>query len=320
MKTVLLVALFSVGYVFAQVGQGCGGLNDPNTQGYPFPPPDYGSWGACGQDQVDGGSCNIACDDNGPGFVWTIAGPAYTCTNGVWGGGPQSCQYANYVSGKKNCTVPPWYWYQNTYSGCTSNCGGTQTQTRTPYSLGESGGEPCPSLTWIYNCGQMYCTDTILTQGYYKWGPFCADSTSSRTVNYRFITDEAIDMYVFDQADYTRYTWDASIINPLNAYYSPAYAHLNTQYQVDSFTVPAGQCYYMVLDDTNVGPTKTQQNQVPGIPDTFNVHFSFSGINTADGFSDFQNQLGVFQPASASKISLTLLSAFLVAFTLFLVN
>jgi len=279
------------------------------------PPPDHGDWGACGPDQDDGGSCTITCDNLGPGYVWNVAGPAYTCNNGNWGGGPQSCQYASYQYGKKNCSVPAWNYYMNTYSPCTTQCGGTQTITRSVYSYGEAGGEPCPALSWNQRCGNNYCQDTMLTQGYYRWGPFCADATSSRTVHYRVQTDENIDLYVFDSADFVRYTWDASLITPLNAYYQPAYAHLSTNYQIDTFTVPAGQCYYMVLDNTNVGPTKTQANQNPPYPDTFNIRYSFQGINSADGFSDFNYQYGVFQAGSATQLSLSFFGAFLTVLT-----
>jgi len=155
----------------------------------------------------------------------------------------------------------------------------------------------------------------MVTQGYYRWGPFCAGS-SPRTVNYRFRSDRNIDVYIFDSADFVRYSWDASLIKPLNAYYSPAFAHLNTNFEIDSFTVPANACYYMVLDNTNVGPTKTRDDDQDGVPDTFNVHFSFSGINGADGFSDFSHQYGVFQPASASQLSLSFFGAFLTILTI----
>jgi len=276
-------------YVNAQIGKGSGtGFINQNVA-----PPDWGDWGACGPDAADGASCSITCDNNGPGYVWNIAGPPYVCSDGKWTGGPQSCQFADYQYGKKNCTFPLWSQFQFTQTQCTSNCGGTQTNTRSVYSLGEPGGVPCPALSWTSYCGSLYCTAEMVTGGYYYWGPFCS-ANAPRTINYRILTDQNIDLYVFDQPDYTRYTWDSDLATPLNTYYYPEYAHLATNYEVDSFTVPAGNCYMLVLDNTNVGPT--QVNTQP-----FNVHFSFSGINTADGFTDYQNQYGVFQPSSVSR-------------------
>jgi len=218
------------------------------------------------------------------------------------------------VYGAKNCTVPAWNFYLNTWSDCTTQCGGTQTITRTVSSYGEAGGEPCPALSWNRRCGNNYCAATMVIQGYYYWGPFCSGATT-RTVNYRFRSDRDIDLYVFDAPDFIRYSWDASLIKPLNAYYQPAFAHLNTNFEIDTFTVPANKCYYMVLDNTNVGATKTRDDDQDGVPDTFNVYFSFQGINTNDGFTDFSQQYGVFQPASASQLSMSFFGAFLTVLT-----
>jgi len=283
------------------------------------PPPDFGGYGSCGPDLNDGASCSITCDNLGSGFVWNVAGADYTCNNGVWGGGPQSCQFADYVPGKKNCTYPNFYYYLNTVSACSSQCGGTQTITRSPYAFGEAGGEPCPALSWNRFCGNNYCTMSMDTQGYIHWGPFCAQDTA-RTINYRFQGDRNIDLYVFDAADYTRYTWDASLVTPLNAYYSPAYAHLNTNFEIDSFTVPPNQCYFFVLDDTNVGPTATRDDDNNGVPDQFYVRYSFSNVNAEDGFTDFSYQAGQFQAGLASSLSASFFGAVLIVVMALLLN
>jgi len=198
-------------------------------------------------------------------------------------------------------------------------CGGSQTITRSPFSFGEAGGEPCPDLTWNRYCGNNYCTMSMETQGYIHWGPFCAQSTP-RTINYRFQSDRDIDLYVFDAGDYTRYTWDASLIKPLNAYYSPAFAHLNTNFEIDSFTVPANTCYFFVLDNTNVGATKTRDDDQDGVPDTFNIRYSFANVNSEDGFTDFSYQAGQFQAGSASTLSAGFFGAVLIVVTALLLN
>jgi hypothetical protein len=154
-------------------------------------------------------------------------------------------------------------------------------------------------------------------RGYYQWGPFCADTTE-RTISYRIYTrHNNIDLYVFDRPAFQRYTWDAALTKPQNAYYAPVRAHLNTYFEIDSFTVPPGKCYHLVLDNTNVGPT----NGNNGVFDQFTFEFTLQGTNSNDGFSDFSYFKGSFQPAAAVRTSsISFFGAFLTAIIVFILK
>jgi hypothetical protein len=158
-------------------------------------------------------------------------------------------------------------------------------------------------------CGPRWCNEWVEGQGYYHWGPFCATSTP-RQVSYTVNSNQDIDLYIFDHKDFNRYTWDASLSKPSNAYYAPVNAYLTTHFESDSFIVPPGHCYHLVLDNTGVGPTSGNN----GIYTPVNFNFALRGANPTDGFSDFNYQRGFFQPASAVRTSsLSFFGAFLVA-------
>jgi len=207
------------------------------------------------------------------------------------------CVFNNYEDGKRNCTVTSWN--QRTETDCNTMCGGgSKTWQRTVVSYGEPGGEPCPRLALSVPCNTNWCTDNIVSKGYYSWGPFCA-GTNARTVGYYFNSNQDVDLYVFDSVNYARYTWDSALTTPQNTYYSPVNAYLTTNFESDTFVVPSGQCYYLVLDHTDVGPTKGNNGEYT------NVFFQFGirGATPADGFSDFGYQKGLYQPATAARSS-----------------
>jgi len=185
-------------------------------------------------------------------------------------------------------------------------CGtASNTQSRSIGSFGGVGGVPCPALSFSYTCPQQYCYTQTNQAGYYKWGPFCA-GTTARTISYMYNTQgNNIDSYVFDVTNFNRYTWDAALSTPQNAYYYPITAYLNNDYQVSSFTVPPNSCYMFVLDNTNVGPAQPANTNMP-----FNTFYQFSGITTNDGFSDYSYQAGYWQPASAFRASVSFFGAF----------
>jgi len=287
---VLLLAL--VGYAYSQSNSDCNAFTFPNQI-----PPDHGSFGTCGNTIAHATTCSYSCDSD-PINHWTLVGPAYSCNDGTISGGPQWCRFDNYVSPAQNCTVTSWG--QRTDTDCNTMCGGgSEAWTRRIISYGEPGGEPCPTLAMNVPCNTQWCSDNIISEGYYHWGPFCADSTESRTVGYYVHTSENIDLYVFDQPDFDRYTWDSALSTAQNAYYSPVNAYLTTNFEHDTFTVPPNQCYHLVLDNTAVGPTQGNN----GVYDNIYFEFAMYGVTADDGFSDFSYQKGLYQPAAAVRSS-----------------
>jgi len=267
------------------------------------PPPNFGDYGTCKQGirLASGDSCSITCNNDGL-HTWLVDGDPYTCTNGVPGGGPQKCVFQGYVQGKKNCSVSAW----SSDTGCSFGCGdATTTRSRTIMTYGEQGGVPCPALSWTNPCtpqqGQQDCHSDMYSAGYYHWGPFCAGATD-RTISYWFNTQgNEIDFYLFDQSNFNRYTWDAALTTPQNAYYYPVFAYLKTDYESSSFIVPAGKCYKVVIDNTNVGPAKGNNGQF----NEFTFYYQFRGVTTLDGFSDYSMLEGYYQPASAFRASIS---------------
>jgi hypothetical protein len=305
MRAVLVLFAFVV-YANAQANRDCASFRWTNPNPSYRYPAEHGDYGNCGGATIpDATSCSIACDNNGVNS-WSVVGTPYYCSNTVLSGGPQSCYFNEYEYGKRNCTVSSWPSASST--ACTTNCGGgTQTFTRTITSYGEQGGEPCPRLAITVPCGNRFCGGSIDQEGYYHWGPFCASSTP-RQISYTVSTSQDIDLYIFDQLDFNRYTWDAALATPQNAYYSPVNAYLTTHFESDSFTVPPGKCYHLVLDNTGVGPT----NGNNGIFTNVGVSFALKGTNPTDGFSSYYYQTGFYQPASAVRTSsLSFFAAFL---------
>jgi len=272
--------------------------NSPCTA-FTFPnriPPDHGDFGSCGSTIPHLGDCNYHCDSNSINS-WTLVGPSYHCDDQTVTGGNQYCRSDNYVSGAQNCTVTSWF--AGARTECNTMCGGgTQTWTRTVTNYGEPGGEPCPVLALAVPCNTNWCSDNIVSEGYYYWGPFCAGETA-RTVNYYVYTSENIDLYIFDEPDFDRYTWDSALSTPTNAYYYPVNAYLTTNFEADDFIIPPGKCYYLVLDNTGVGPTQGNN----GVYDNIFFEFAIRGVTPADGFSDFSYQKGLYQPAAAVRSS-----------------
>jgi len=194
--------------------------------------------------------------------------------------------------------------------------GGSETWSRTVISYGEPGGEPCPKLAISVPCNTNWCRDNILSEGYYHWGPFCAGQTA-RTVDYYIHTSQDIDLYIFDELNFNRYTWDSALSTPTNSYYAPINAYLTTNFEADDFTVPAGKCYYLVLDNTGVGPTKGNN----GVYENVYFEFSIGGVTPADGFSDFSYQKGLYQPAAAVRSSsISFFGVFLTAIILLILK
>jgi hypothetical protein len=293
-NSIVILVLFAV-YINAQVNNDCAafvfGGNNP-------PLPDHGDFGTCGARIPNLGSCQFSCDSDSLNS-WTLVGSPYTCNAQVRSGGPMSCVFNNYVPGKKNCSVSGWS--AQSATDCSTQCGGgSRTYIRSVISYGEPGGEPCPRLAISSPCGTSHCTDTINAEGYYHWGPFCADDTA-RTIGYyvRTTNGQDIDLYVFDELDFNRYTWDSALSTPTNAYYAPKQAYLTTNFETDTFVVPAGHCYYLVVDHTGVGPTKGNN----GVYDPFNIEFSIRGGTPYDGFSDYAYLRGLYQPATAARSS-----------------
>jgi len=292
MKSLLLLVTLIV-CVSAQSNRDCTAFSFPNRI-----PPNHGDFGSCSSTIAHGSSCNFNCDSDSINS-WTLVGDPYACDNSVVTGGPQWCRFDDYVSGAQNCTVTSWN--SRSETDCSTMCGGgTETWTRRVVSYGEPGGEPCPVLSIAVPCHTEWCNDNIVSEGYYHWGPFCAGA-SDRTVSFYIRTDQDIDIYVFDQPDFNRYTWDSAMATPQNAYYSPAMAYLTTNFETDSFVVPKTKCYYLVIDNTNVGPTKGNGQNGEFIPVNFN--FGIYGATPADGFSDFSYLKGLYQPAAAVRSS-----------------
>jgi len=288
----LLVTL--VVSVYSQSNQDCNAFVFPN-----YIIPDHGTFGSCAGTIPHLGSCNFDCESNSVGS-WTLVGNPFTCNNNVISGGPQYCRFNNYVWPAQNCSVTNWGTRSTT--DCSSMCGGgSYTWTRQVQSYGEPGGEPCPVLSVTVPCGDKWCHDNIVDEGYYHWGPFCAGQTQRIVTYYVNTFGQNIDLYVFDQANFNRYTWDAALSTPQNAYYYPVTAYLNTYFEHDSFVVPPGQCYHLVLDNSNVGPTKG--NGQNGAFTNIYFEFAISGVTAADGFSDFSYQRGLYQPAAAVRSS-----------------
>jgi len=286
----LLLLSFAV-YANAQSNQPCQAFSVPNRF-----PPDHGNFGTCGSTIPHLGTCSYSCDSDTIDS-WSLVGTPYTCNNGQISGGPMKCVFDNYVQGKQNCSVTSWGNVAQTQ--CNTMCGGgSETWTRQVISYGEPGGEPCPRLAITVPCNTFWCSDNILSEGYYSWGPFCADTTP-RTIGYYINTNQNIDIYIFDAPDFARYTWDSALSTPLNTYYQPVNAYLTTNFETDTFTVPVGSCYYLVIDNTNVGPTQGNNGV---FTDVF-FNFAIRGGTPDDGFSDFGNQLGFYQPAAASRSS-----------------
>jgi len=305
---VLLVALIVC--VSAQSNRDCNAFVFPNRG----VPPDHGNFGTCGSTIPHAGACNFQCDSN-PSYQWTLQGNNYTCNDNTISGGPQSCRFENYVFGKQNCTVSSWN--SRAETDCSSMCGGgTETWTRRVVSYGEPGGEPCPTLAITVPCGDRWCHDNIVSEGYYHWGPFCAGQ-AQRKVGYYVRTNRDIDLYIFDQPNFNRYTWDSALSTPQNAYYSPVNAYLTTNFESDSFIVPPGKCYYLVVDHTGVGPTKGNN----GVYERVDFDFAITGISPADGFSDFSYQKGLYQPAAAVRSSsISFFGVFLTAIILLILK
>jgi len=292
MKSILLVVTL-IACVSAQSNSDCRPFE---FNPYGRTPPDHGNFGTCAITIPHAGDCAYQCDSD-PLHSWTLVGAPYHCNDQVVTGGEQQCIFNDYVQGAQNCTVTPWS--PNADTDCNTMCGGgTQTYGRRVITYGELGGEPCPALSITVPCHREWCRDNIVSEGYYHWGPFCAGQ-AQRTVGYYIHTSQDIDLYVFDEPDFNRYTWDSALSTPQNAYYSPVNAYLTTNFEADSFVVPPGKCYYLVLDNTGVGPTKGNNGEYE------NVYFEFAirGVTPADGFSDFSYQLGLYQPAAAVRSS-----------------
>jgi len=289
--------------VSAQSNSDCTAFRVPNQF-----PPDHGNFGTCGVTIPHASSCSFTCDNDGALHSWTVSGQPFSCDNTVISGGPQSCIYNNYQYGKKNCTVTSWFQSQQTQ--CNTMCGGgTETWTREVTDYGEPGGEPCPRLAITVPCNTQWCSDNIVSEGYYHWGPFCADQ-NPRTIGYYVNTNQNIDLYVFDDPDFNRYTWDSALAKPQNTYYAPVNAYLHTNFEHDTFVVPPSKCYHLVLDNTNVGPTQGNNGV---FTDVF-FNFAIYGGNPNDGFSDFSYQSGFYQPAAAVRTSsVSFFGAFLTA-------
>jgi len=273
--------------------------------------PDHGNYGSCSQPLAHTENCTIACDSNGM-FDWVPVGQPYQCISGEWHGGPMSCQYVNAIPGKQGCEVSSWTSGSTDASDCTFSCGGgTRAFTRNVLDYGEPGGEPCPQLSINAPCGSFRCYDLIQSEGYYHWGPFCAGATQRR-IEYYINTDRDMDLYIFDAPDFARYTWDSALSTPQNAYYSPVNAYLKTNFEHDTFTVPPNKCYHLVVDNTNVGPTKGQGDQGQFVET--NVFFYLKGMSSADGFSNYYTQQGFYQPATAvQSASVSFFGVFLTA-------
>jgi len=298
----IVVALLAV-TANAQSNKDCRAFSVPGRF-----PPDHGDFGSCGVTIPHLGSCTYSCDSD-QFNTWSVVGTPFSCDNQELSRGPMSCAFNNYVHGKRNCTVSSWN--QRAETECNTMCGGgSQTWTRTVESYGEPGGEPCPRLAITVPCNTGWCQDIILDKGYYSWGPFCAGS-APRTVGYVVNTNQDIDLYIFDQSNFMRYTWDAALPTPQNTYYQPVNAYLTTNFESDVFTIPANQCYYLVLDNSDVGPTKGNNGDYSQ-PVYFN--YAIKGANIADGFSDFGYQKGSYQPAAAVRSSsVSFFGAFLTA-------
>jgi len=279
--------------VFSQSSRDCTAFTFPN-----YIPPDHGSFGSCGNTIAHGSDCSFSCDSDSLN-TWTLVGTPYHCTDGTISGGPQWCVFNNYVPPAQNCTVTGWGSRAETV--CNTMCGGgSETWTRRVVSYGDFGGEPCPVLAITVPCHTEWCYDWIYSAGYYHWGPFCAGETT-RQISYYMNSNRDIDLYIFDTPDFNRYTWDSTLSTPQNAYYSPVNAYLTTSFEADSFLVPPGKCYYLVIDNTNVGPTKGQNDD--GSFDDVYFNFAIRGVTPADGFSDFSYQKGLYQPAAAVRSS-----------------
>jgi len=300
MRLLILLVSFAV-YANAQANADCSAMKAQNGQ---FPP-DYGDFGSCGVTIPHSSNCTFSCDNNGLDS-WTLQGLPYSCDDSQLTGGPMYCSFNNYVPGKKNCSVTSWQ--NRAQTECNTMCGGgSSTWTRTVLSYGEPGGEPCPRLALIVPCNSQWCNDNIVSSGYYYWGPFCADA-NPRSIGYYVNTDQNIDLYVFDEPDFERYTWDSALSTPQNTYYSPVDAYLTTNFESDTFIVPPGKCYYLVLDNTAVGPTQGNN----GVYTNVFFNFAIRGATYADGFSDFGYQKGLYQPAAAPRgSSVSFFGAFL---------
>jgi len=242
----------------------------------------WGPWTECTR-LCDSGVTFRNCDNPAPS-----GGGAYCAGNNFDYCNTQPCV---------NCTVSYLSWY----STCTKTCGGGITW-RARYIIQEPGpgGTPCPQLNFTYPCNTDFCMETLGGKGFYFWGPFSGPGPLTYVIRR---IDEAVDAFVFDQANFYQYQFDAQRDKPYQTNYVPLRAQLNID-QVKSDTVPldANTKYYLVVDHTLIGAAKgTNQNgEQVFLPNRFT--WSISGVDYGQGY----NTMPYYSAASATTQSLSL--------------
>jgi len=130
------------------------------------------------------------------------------------------------------------------------------------------------------------CYETITGYGYWFWGPFTGPGPISWTISQG---DYAIDVFLFDQANFIQYQYDAQRPKPFQTNYQPLVADLdvNTVGSQTNIPLSATTNYYLVVDNTYIGSaaaagTTNNAGQTVFTPNTF--YYSISGVNYGTGY------------------------------------
>jgi len=113
-------------------------------------------------------------------------------------------------------------------------------------------------------------------KGYYAWGPIQGSGTLSYRISARY-NNVDLDVFLFDEANARRYFEDAGRDEPFGAGrqagYLPVAACLEDRNCVDDVVLDPTVKYYLVVDHTDIGPTK--QRDEDGREDYEEVRFRY---------------------------------------------
>jgi len=198
-----------------------------------------------------------------------------------------------------NCTVSYLSWY----TPCTKQCGGGITW-RARYIIQEPGpgGTPCPQLNFTYPCNTDFCMETLGGKGFYFWGPFMGPGPLQ--YNIRRI-DETLDVFVFDQANFYQYQFDAQRIKPYQTNYVAIRSMLNIENAADIVPLDSTSHYYLVVDHTLIGAAKGTNQNGEQVFNPNRFTWSISGVDYGEG----KNTVPYMSAATSTTSSVTLIVA-----------
>jgi len=180
----------------------------------------------------------------------------------------------------RNCTVTQLSWY----SACTKPCGtGTTWRARTVTQYPGPGGTPCPQLNFTYECNTYLCMETMRGRGYWFWGPIKGPGPLSYI--FRRI-DANFDVFLFDQANFFQYQYDASRTKPYGTNYQPLRSSLNVENTAVTVALLTTTDYYLVVDHTLIGAAKGTDNG-DGTTSFNEMRFQYDidGVDPGPGYS-----------------------------------